>query len=229
MSQVLQPSNPLHPAVLGYKGIFFVISMVITTNLFSYWLFGGSASDYPTHYNPSDKLYLLSEASIYVDNVNHFENKIRDVADQLEIPAEWLMAVIYTESRFNAKAVNLKGSGATGLIQFMPTTARDFGTSTKELKDFDHIDQLDYVYKYLQNVRNKYGNFKSLTQLYLGILYPKALEEDNSCLTLFAKPAEAYRMNSGLDEDKDGVITVKDIDRRMKRIFPTAYMTEKDG
>ncbi|HMS50722.1 MAG TPA: hypothetical protein PKD56_00220, partial [Chitinophagales bacterium] len=73
------------------------------------------------------------------------------------------------------------------------------------------------------------GNFKSLTQLYLGILYPKALEEDNSCLTLFAKPAEAYRMNSGLDEDKDGVITVKDIDRRMKRIFPTAYMTEKDG
>ena len=36
-------------------------------------------------------------------------------------------------------------------------------------------------------------------------------------------------MNSGLDEDKDGRVTVQDIDKFVKRIYPTAYMASIDG
>ena len=37
---------------------------------------------------------------------------------------------------------------ATGLIQFMPKTAKNFGTSTQELFKMDNVKQLDYVHKY---------------------------------------------------------------------------------
>ena len=47
------------------------------------------------------------------------------------------------ESRLNPQAVN-PISGATGLIQFMPSTARG-GTTTAVLKRMSNVQQLDYV------------------------------------------------------------------------------------
>ncbi|MFN0202045.1 MAG: hypothetical protein ACKVTZ_20910, partial [Bacteroidia bacterium] len=73
------------------------------------------------------------------------------------------------------------------------------------------------------------GDYTSLTELYLGILYPKALEiKGDYCFTMYATPSQAYKQNSGLDEDKDGRVTVSDIDHRMQRVFPTAYVAGKN-
>ena len=77
-------------------------------------------------------------------------------------------------------------------------------------------------------LRSKYRNFESLTDLYLAILYPPALEGD-FCYALYASPSTAYKQNSGLDENQDGIVSVKDIDSRMKRIYPTAYILNKEG
>lgn len=44
--------------------------------------------------------------------------------------------------------VNAPGSGAIGLIQFMPSTAKGLGTSTSALKQMTAVDQLAYVEKY---------------------------------------------------------------------------------
>lgn len=49
------------------------------------------------------------------------------LASELRIPnAAWLDALIQFESAWNPKAYN-RTSGATGLIQFMPRTMKDFG------------------------------------------------------------------------------------------------------
>ncbi len=170
-------------------------------------------------------LYLMDKASVYVEDMPAFEEKVKVVSTKLRIPPEWLMAVMYSESKFNAGAVNFRGSGAVGLIQWMPITAKELDVTVQQLANLDHIDQLDYVYAYLNQARDRYGDFHSLTDLYLAILYPKAMSEDY-CYTLYAKPSITYKQNSGLDENKDGRVTVSDIDKRMQRIFPTAYMAE---
>lgn len=52
-----------------------------------------------------------------------------------------------TGERFRANTVN-RASGATGLIQFMPSTAKQLGTTTDKLAAMTEVDQLDYVAKY---------------------------------------------------------------------------------
>ncbi len=174
----------------------------------------------------SPSLYLIDKASIHVGEPQKFEEKVRDISDMLDVPAEWLMAVMYAESKFDASVFNHKGSGAVGLIQFMPSTAMDMNVSAERLSRMTPLQQLEYVYLYLQKVREKYGDYTSLTDLYLGILFPKARNQDE-CFTLYARPSTAYRQNAGLDENKDGRVTISDIDRRMARLFPTAYDLRK--
>lgn len=170
-----------------------------------------------------EPLYLLDKASLFVSRPEDFELKVRDISGMLGIAPEWLMAVMYSESRFDASAVNLKGSGATGLIQFMASTAEEFGISIHRLEKMDHLQQLEYVYLYLDKVRQRYGEYRDLTDLYLGILYPKARGQDY-CYTLYAKPSKQYQQNAGLDENRDGRVTVSDIEHRMKRLYPTAFV-----
>ena len=172
--------------------------------------------------SPSEDLYLMDKAKVYVSDTHSFGEKVREVSNLLNVPPEWLMAVMYAESEFDAGVYNHKGSGAVGLIQFMPSTALSLQSSSQEISRMGHLEQLDYVYKYLEQVRRTHGAYNSLVDLYLGILYPKALNQD-PCYTLFSKPSRAYSQNAGLDENRDGRITVSDIDRRMARLFPTAY------
>ena len=59
----------------------------------------------------------------------------------------WLMSCMAFESAesFRPDIRNAAGSGAVGLIQFMPFTAQGLGTSTKELSEMSAVDQLAYV------------------------------------------------------------------------------------
>ena len=56
-----------------------------------------------------------------------------------------------------------------------------------------------------------------------GLVHPKARKQDY-CYTLYARPSQAYRQNAGLDENRDGKVTVSDVHRRMLRLFPEAYV-----
>lgn len=224
-----------------YKHLAFIIGLLFLSNLLTFKLFQnnfvqtGRISGYheqppsqQVNHKESHSLYLIDQARTYVHNTDAFERKVREVSRMLNIPPEWLMAVMHSESRFDASVKNHLGSGATGLIQFMPTTAKEHDITTDKLRNMNHIEQLDYVFQYLNKYRSKYGEYHSLTSLYLGILYPKAIGEEY-CYTLYASPSKAYKMNAGLDEDKDNRVTVMDIDKRMKRKYKTAYMIDKDG
>jgi hypothetical protein len=197
--------------------------LVLASNLLTYAFLGPGLLITPKEkMETAGSLYLMDKASLYVLDTEEFEKKVKKISKKLSIPPEWLMAVMYSESRFDASVANRKGSGATGLIQFMPATAKELNTSVEHLRNISPTHQLDFVYRYQANVRSSYGDFGSLTDLYLAILYPKALEEDY-CFTLYSKPSIHYANNRGLDEDKDGRVTVSDIDKRMMRIYPTAF------
>ncbi|MGB0839117.1 MAG: transglycosylase SLT domain-containing protein [Chitinophagales bacterium] len=212
---------------VNLKGASFLVMIVVLTNFLTFSLFNNKPVDnLATSIQESAKnhFYLLDQAAIYVHNTSGFEKKVRKTAQRLNVPAEWLMAAMYSESKFDASAINSKSS-AIGLIQFTPSTAKSLDITIQKLRNMNHIEQMDYVYDYLNGIQKKHKSFDNLTELYLGILYPEALGEDY-CYTLYAKPSATFERNKILDEDKDGRVTVKDINDRMKRMFPTAYMLE---
>lgn len=180
----------------------------------------------------SERLYLIEHADPYVGDMEKFEEKVKEVAASLDIPPEWLMAVMYSESKLNPSVINRRGSGATGLIQFMVPTVRELndrlGTNyyMSDIRKMEAHHQMELVREYLQTVRERYGEYESLTDLYLAILYPKALEFGPSYV-MYAKPTKMYNQNIGLDENKDGSVTVTDISDRMRRLFPTAFYKAK--
>ena len=103
--------------------------------------------------------------------------KIVSVANQLGMPDPAMLAnVINFESNgFNPQAVN-PYSGATGLIQFMPTTASELGTSTGALRGMSAIRQMDYVKSYFQLPRvTQYGPLNTQLDVYMAVFYPKAI------------------------------------------------------
>jgi hypothetical protein len=206
--------------------------LIVGTNVLShrFWNADGEASEMVSsslleEVSPLEELYLMDKARSKVSDPEGFAIKVQEVSGMLGIPPEWLMAVMYAESSFNPSALNHKGSGATGLIQFMPATAAELGVSLDRLRRMDAVQQLEYVYLYLQTVRERYGDYQHLTDLYLAILFPRARGQDY-CFTLYARPTQSYLQNAGLDEDKDGRVTVSDIDRHLKRMYPKAYMTQ---
>jgi hypothetical protein len=113
---------------------------------------------------------LIFEEKITENNAE-FIAKVKKICGELGINPNWLMAVMYKESGVNPKAVNPNG-GATGLIQFMPATAKGLGTTTQALYSMSNIDQLDYVKRYFQ----PYAKWiKSYADLYLVTFFPAAL------------------------------------------------------
>ncbi|MEZ4883573.1 MAG: transglycosylase SLT domain-containing protein [Chitinophagales bacterium] len=200
--------------------VVFILLSNFATYTFSNWTIQKHRNNEP------QRLYLLETAEPFVYDVGDFEQKVRSICHKLRVPPEWLMAVMHSESRFDASVANFKGSGATGLIQFMPTTAEDFDITTAKLRNLNHVQQLDYVYAYFDAKRKQYKQYETLTDLYLAVLYPKALGEDY-CYTLYAEPSKPYEMNKGLDVNKDGRVTVQDIDLFLKQKYTTAYSINK--
>jgi hypothetical protein len=118
--------------------------------------------------------------------------------------ADWLMACMAFESAetFRADIKNGAGSGAIGLIQFMPSTIASLGYSYREIERMTPEQQLDVVQLYF---RPYHTRIKSLSDMYMAILLPKYIGKMDSAV-LFSRGA-AYRQNAGLDKNKDGEIT----------------------
>lgn len=136
-----------------------------------------------------------------------FKERIWWIADELELNPDDLMACIAWESgeSFRAGIRNAAGSGATGLIQFMPSTAVALGTSTSKLAAMTAEDQLNYVYKYFRPFA---GRLKNLGDIYMAILWPKAVgKADSYVLWDAAQMPTTFRQNSGLDINKDKKVT----------------------
>lgn len=151
-----------------------------------------------------------------------FRDRVRLLADQLAMPqdgADWLMACMAWESgrSFSASVVNGAGSGAVGLIQFMPDTARGLGTSTAALAALTPEQQLEFVGKYFKPYA---GKLHLLSDVYMVILWPAAVGKPDSTI-LWNKDTRptTYKQNSGLDGDHNGEITKAEAASRVHDLY----------
>jgi len=83
-----------------------------------------------------------------------FIEKLKQVSAALGISPNALAGIIRheTNNTFNPRAKAPGKHGAVGLIQFIPKTARNLGTSTEALEKMSGTQQLDYVYKFYKAV-----------------------------------------------------------------------------
>lgn len=161
----------------------------------------------------------LLNISLVKSNIAEFTAKVISISQKLGINPNWLMQVMKQESNINPQAVNPL-SKATGLIQFMPSTAISLGTTTADLFKMSNVQQLDYVYKYLAPYANK---IKDFDDLYLTILFPVAVgKPDNFVLETKKLSAELIaKMNPIYDLNGDKKVTVKEVrDALLKKIHP---------
>ena len=135
------------------------------------------------------------------------KKKVYDISDRLGINPEDLISAMSFETggTFDPAKVN-PASGAAGLIQFMPSTAKSLGTTVEDLAKMSQTQQLDYVEKYLKPYK---GKIQSLEDLYMAILWPKAIGKSNDSI-LFKQGSKEYQQNAGLDISKKGFITKSD-------------------
>lgn len=124
---------------------------------------------------------------------------IRQSAERLGVNPNDLAALISFETAgtFNPAQRNLAGGSATGLIQFMPATARELGTTTEALAKMSFAEQMSYVEKYFKSRGAKGG--ESLGDLYDMVTGVQTKE--------YRAGSKEYAANKIWDVDNNGVIT----------------------
>lgn len=143
--------------------------------------------------------------------------------------ASCLMACMAFESggTFSPSIYNAAGSGAVGLIQFMPSTAWGLGTTIQELAGMSAVQQLVFVEAYFKPYA---ARIKSLPDMYMAILMPKYIGKPDSDV-LFNRGTVAYRQNSALDANTDGRITKAEaaakVASRLTKGLLTGYVWEQ--
>lgn len=170
----------------------------------------------------------------YKGNKKAFADKVIEVSNYLGINPNSLMYVMYSESGLNPQAQNTKylveGKPATGLIQFVNSTAKYLGTTIEALYKMDGVQQLDYIKKYFSPFR---GKLKSVYDVYLAIFFPIAVGKENSWVfqTKTLSPQVIAKNNPVFDFYKNGRITVEGFKRTLFNRIPEAlraFIFEKD-
>lgn len=159
------------------------------------------------------------------------------VADRRGLNPSYLAGTISFETggTFSPSMRN-KWSGAMGLIQFMPKTAKHYGTTTDDLAHMTVNQQLAYVELHYAEVDpNK--RIKSLEDHYLAVFSPACIGKPPNTLMpcrqekhVWHRPEGgcprplkgAYCQNSGLDESGDGTITAWEATTPVRRIIMEA-------
>ena len=152
-----------------------------------------------------------------------FLNRVKQIAQRINCDYRDLLGVMNSESGLKSNVQN-KNGGASGLIQFMPATARALGTTTNALRDMTPIQQLDYVEKfYLNNIRTYGMQGKRLTagDLYTLTFMPAKVKGEVLCQA----GSKEYAANKGLDANKDGRITKTELGNRVisKRVNESIF------
>jgi hypothetical protein len=140
-----------------------------------------------------------------------FRQKVAHFSPRIGLDPSIPMAVMAFESglTFRADVRNGAGSGAVGLLQFMPVIAASLGTSTASLAAMSAEQQLDFVAAFFLQPYYR-GRLKTLEDAYMAVLWPGAIGKPVEAV-LFDKADPAhpklYVQNAGLDFNHDGKIT----------------------
>lgn len=146
---------------------------------------------------------------LFSDKVSpQFIAKVKSISYNLGIDPSWLMLVMGYETEFTFSPSISNGIGATGLIQFLPSTAASLGTTTTALANMDSVSQLDYVYQYLKPYKGKMTDFYSV---YQAIFYPASLGQLDTYVfpdNVVAENPSFFKTGNTLADFKKGLDTI---------------------
>lgn len=184
---------------------------------------------FATNYNlTKEQIATISARTTDKERVNKvlgedsaFASEVMRVSEKFMIDPADLLKVMYKESAIDPKAEN-SVTGATGLIQFMPITAADLGVpgaigkpkdkggSTGILGSLSAAEQMKWVEKYFDKWGLPVGS--DVGTIYAYVLQPAAAQKGSN--VLISSGTRAYELNSKLDLDGDGNITVDELAAR---------------
>ena len=154
-----------------------------------------------------------------------FVEKVKKISANLGIDPNWLMAIMYFESAGTFSPSITNNIGATGLIQFIPSTAKGLGTSTSALRSMTAVQQLDYVEKYLKTYR---GKFKSYIDVYFAVFFPLAIGKPDDWVIQGGglSASSIYNSNPAFRVQKDGKIRVWEVKKVMLSKLPSEWLND---
>ena len=116
----------------------------------------------------------------------------------------------------------VEGEPATGLIQFVPSTAKGLGTTVDALYNMSNVEQLDYVKKFFEPYKSKILQYHDL---YLVTFFPIGIGKPDDWV-FEAKGINrnsVAKSNPVIDLNKDGIITIKEFKDYALSKVPAEY------
>lgn len=161
-----------------------------------------------------------------VITIEHME-KVEEIVEYLNstygsvLLRDDLVAVIHSESRWDPKNVN-KATNATGLIQWIPSTADDMHKlTTSQIKEMTTLQQLDLVRDYLERwIKRKKFNPKSVVDLYMLIFYPNGFDKTGSYV-MGSENSKRYQITKLPNGD------LRIITKKSKTVYPNNKYYDK--
>lgn len=147
---------------------------------------------------------------------------------------DFIAATMSVESGFRPGIRNLGGSSAAGLIQFWKSyfkpvcTRANMDVSWEGMQKLTATEQLPLVFAYFDGTRlSQLGASATVGDYYMAVFMPALIGASPSTLLGSADGQgvsstklslkKVYEQNRGLDRDKDGKITVGDVQRTVTR------------
>lgn len=156
------------------------------------------------------------------ENKDAFLKKVEEVSIYLGIKPNWLMFVMWFETAhtLDHRIMN-KITKAIGLIQFMPSTARELGTTTEALGRLSNVEQLEYVKRYLSRYR---GKMKDWLDVYCAVFYPQLIGKPDTYVidrSIVAKQNPIFDLNKDLKIHKYEIrqALIKQMPKEIKPFF----------
>jgi len=153
-----------------------------------------------------------------------FLDAVKALEDKMGVNRDVLLRIMKHESGFNPAARN-PWTSATGLIQFMPDTAKGLGTTIANLSTMTGIQQLVYVEKYYKPI---FGKAKTVGDVYMYTFLPAAANKPDSFVigikgskkNIFGiSQNKLYTQNPTFDGDGKGYYTVGDVKKRINSTY----------
>lgn len=155
-----------------------------------------------------------------VQGDTEFLNAVDNTANMLGVTSDQLLAVMDFETIGSfSPSEKSKTSSATGLIQFIESTAGDLGTSTEELAKMTRAEQMVYVDRYLSRFQ---GRIKNTGDIYMAVHWPRAVGKKDSYV-MYRRGSDNYSANQSLDTNGDGTVTRGEALQRLRDVTANKF------
>lgn len=156
-----------------------------------------------------------------------------DFSTKVALDPDWFMACFAFETmetfsttiRPIKKSTGKPISTAVGLIQWLEKTAVEQGTTTAKIAKMSRMEQLALAWRYFRMRIKQFGELESLEDVYMAIHWPAAIGKPLNA-TMYAAGTSAYAANSGLDTDRDHIITKAEAGALVRQKLAKGYREE---